>query len=60
MINIDKVIKQLTNNAEIVRALVEPISENQANWKPDQETWNMKEVMEHVYNEERIDFRKHL
>ena len=60
MINIEKIIQQLTINAEIVRALVEPISEEQANWKPDEETWNMQEVMEHVYNEERIDFRKHL
>ena len=60
MITIDKVIKQLRVNAEIVRALVEPISDEQANWKPDEETWNMKDVMEHVYNEERIDFRKHL
>ena len=60
MITIKKVIQQLNINAEIVRALVGPISEEQANWKPDEETWNMKEVMEHVYNEERIDFRKHL
>ena len=60
MIKIEKIIQQLTLNTEIVRALVEPISDEQANWKPDAETWNMKEVMEHVYNEERIDFRKHL
>ena len=60
MITIEKVIQQLNINAEIVRTLVEPISEEQANWKPDEETWNMKEVIEHVYNEERIDFRKHL
>jgi hypothetical protein len=60
MIKIEKVIKQLRVNAEIVRSLVQPISDEQANWKPDKETWNMKEVMEHVYNEERIDFRKHL
>ena len=60
MITIDKVIQQLQVNAEIVRALVGPISVEQANWMPDEETWNMKEVMEHVYNEERVDFRKHL
>ena len=60
MITIEKVIKRLRDNAEIVRALVLPLSEEQANWNPNEETWNMKEVMEHVYNEERIDFRKHL
>jgi uncharacterized damage-inducible protein DinB len=60
MITIEKVVKQMKFNAEIVRALVQPISDEQAQWKPDEETWNMKDVMEHVYNEERIDFRKHL
>ena len=60
MIKIEKIIQRLTVNAEIVRALVQPLSDQQANWKPNEETWNMKEVMEHVYNEERIDFRKHL
>jgi hypothetical protein len=60
MIKFENVLKQLRGNAEIVRVLVQPISDEQANWKPDAQTWNMKEVMEHIYNEERIDFRKHL
>lgn len=60
MISIEKIIQQLTANAEIVRGLVQPISDEQAQWKPNAETWSMKEVMEHVYNEERVDFRKHL
>lgn len=60
MFNIEKIILQLTINTDVVRALVQPISDEQAQWKPDEETWSMKEVMEHVYNEERLDFRKHL
>ena len=60
MINIEEITRQLTANAQVIRALVEPISDEQARWKPDPETWSMKEVMEHMYNEERIDFRKHL
>ena len=60
MINTEEIIRQLTGNAEAVRALVQTISDEQAQWKPDPESWSMKEVMEHVYNEERIDFRKHL
>jgi hypothetical protein len=58
MINIDEIIRQLTGNAQAMRALVQTISDEQAQWKPNPETWSMKEVMEHVYNEERIDFRK--
>jgi len=57
---IEEIIRQLTGNGETLRALVQTISEEQAQWKPDPETWCMKEVIEHVYNEERIDFRKHL
>ena len=58
--NIDEIIRQMKVNAEAIRALVETISAAQAEWKPTPETWSMKKVMEHVYNEERIDFRKHL
>ena len=58
MINVDETIRQLTGNAEAMRALVQTISEEQAQWKPNPDTWSMKQVMEHVYNEERIDFRK--
>jgi DinB superfamily len=60
MINIEDILRQLTANAEAMRALVESISDEQAQWKPNPETWSMTQVMEHVYNEERIDFRKHL
>lgn len=60
MINMDQVIRQLTSNAEAIRALVQTISEEQAQWKPDPETWSLKEVMEHIYNGERVDFRTHI
>ena len=58
MIDIKDIIRQLTGNAEAMRALVQTISDEQVQWKPNPDTWSMKEVMEHVYNEERIDFRK--
>jgi hypothetical protein len=60
MINIEEIIRQLTGNAEAMRALVRTISDEQAQWKPNPETWSMKEVIEHVYNEERLDFRRHI
>jgi hypothetical protein len=60
MIKIEEMIRQLTSDAEAMRALVQTVSDEQAQWKPNPDTWSMKEVMEHVYNEERIDFRKHL
>jgi len=60
MINMDSIIRQLASSAEGMHALVQSIPDEQAQWKPDPETWCMKEVMEHVYNEERLDFRQHL
>lgn len=60
MINLEEIIHQLTVNAEGVHTLVETISDEQAQWKPSPDTWCMKDVMEHFYNEERIDFRMHL
>jgi hypothetical protein len=60
MIDIRHITRQLTANAQGIRNLLETISEEQAQWKPDPETWSLREVMEHFYNEERIDFRKHL
>ncbi len=60
MMNFDEIVERLAKNAEGIRRLLEGLSEEQVNWKPDPETWSLKEVMEHFYNEERLDFRKHL
>jgi hypothetical protein len=58
MINIEVIVRMLSGNADALRSLVQTISDEQAQWQPNPETWSMKQVMEHVYNEERIDFRK--
>lgn len=60
MIDLSDIIRQLTTNAEAIRALTETISEEQSAWKPNPETWSLHEVLTHLYNEERLDFRKHL
>lgn len=60
MVNLDTIIHQLAGNAQAMRALALNLSAEQAQWKPGPETWSMAEVMEHIYNEERVDFRKHL
>jgi len=45
MTNTEETIRQLTGNAEAMRALVQTISEEQAHWKPSPETWSLEEVM---------------
>ncbi|HEY5731465.1 MAG TPA: DinB family protein [Anaerolineales bacterium] len=51
---------QLVNSAEIIRALVRGIDQEQAQVRPDAEAWSILEVVCHLYDEEREDFREHL
>ena len=50
-------ITQMANTAEAVRGLVGGVSGEQARWKPDAESWSILEVINHLYDEEREDFR---
>ncbi len=58
MIDLEETVRVLAADAQAMRALLQTISDEQAQWKPNPDTWSMQQVMEHVYNEERIDFRK--
>lgn len=60
MIVTSDITRQLAANAAAIRALTQSIPEEQAAWKPNPETWSLHEVLTHLYNEERLDFRKHL
>ena len=60
MITIEEIVRQLAADVDAMRALIQAVSDNQAQWKPGPDIWSIRDVMEHVYNEERIDFRKHL
>jgi len=60
LINLEHFTKRLAKNAETIRSLVEDISEEQARWKPDPEKWSILEVINHLYDEEREDFRTRL
>jgi uncharacterized damage-inducible protein DinB len=60
MIDLPELIRQLDRNADAIRALVQTMPEEEATWRPAPERWAMKDVVEHLYNEERGDFRWHL
>lgn len=53
-------LAQMAANAETIRRLVMGVSEEQARWKPDENSWSMLEVINHLYDEERSDFRVRL
>jgi len=52
--------QMLIRQGDLVRALVEDVSPEQAVWKPNPERWSVLEVVNHLYDEEREDFRVRL
>ena len=57
---LDEMITQMTWQAERIRTLVDGVGDEQARWKPDAESWSILEVVNHLYDEEREDFRVRL
>lgn len=54
------VITQMANTAETIRSVVAGISVEQAGWKPNEDSWSILEVINHLFDEEREDFRVRL
>jgi hypothetical protein len=52
--------QELQNSTEMIRALLSGISQEDAQIKPNSESWSILEVICHLYDEEREDFREHL
>lgn len=52
--------RQLARNAEIIRSALAGVSDEQGRWKPMPEDWSILEVINHLYDEEREDFRTRL
>jgi hypothetical protein len=55
-----QLLRQMQQQADSIRALAEGISDDQARWKPDPESWSIIEVLNHLYDEEQYDFFAHL
>jgi hypothetical protein len=58
--NLNDVRQRMAANAERIRALANGLSPEQARWKPDPDSWSALEVINHLYDEEREDFRVRL
>lgn len=50
----------MTQNAQRIRALAAGVGEAQARWKPAADEWSILEVVNHLLDEERQDFRVRL
>lgn len=58
--DLQHVINRLDRDREAVEALISGVSEAQARWKPEGTKWSLLEVMNHLLDEEREDFRLRL
>jgi hypothetical protein len=58
--NLETQIAQLTAQAQVIRGLTDGLAPAQAAWKPGPGAWSVVEVVNHLYDEEREDFRAHL
>jgi hypothetical protein len=56
----DYCLKQMADDAQRIRALAEGVENAQARWKSDPESWSILEVVCHLLDEERQDFRVRL
>ncbi len=57
---IEYVAQQMIDNAEKIRVHVQGTPGDQARWRPDEASWSILEVMGHLSDEERLDFRVRL
>lgn len=59
-VNIDYYIARLGENRRVFEGLLSGVSGEQARWRPAPDKWTMLEVLGHLYDEEREDFRQYL
>ena len=57
---IEDIVQLMKDNAQKIAALTRGLSEEEAGWKPDANTWSVVEVINHLYDEEKEDFRVRL
>ncbi len=58
--NLEYFIKRLSKNRQVISGLVIEVTLEQATWKPSPDTWSILEVLNHLHDEEREDFRERL
>ena len=52
--------QELQNSTKMIRALLASITQEEAQIRPDRESWSILEVFSHLYEAERQDFGEHL
>lgn len=52
--------QELVDSTEMIRVLLKSIDQEQAQVRPEADSWSILEVICHLHDEEREDFREHL
>ncbi len=60
MVNLNQIMGQMSQQGETIWQFTKGISDEQARWKPSAEAWSILEVICHLADEEREDFRARL
>jgi len=55
--NEKQIIDHLEHNAVVFKSLLETVPETMYRWKPGPDKWSLLEIVCHLYDEEREDFR---
>ena len=58
--NHKRIIAHLRENADVFNHLFRNLTDEQARWKPAADRWSLLEVVNHLYDEEREDFRQRI
>ena len=56
--NHTKIIQELSRNRNVFESLLSGIEEEEYLWRPMHEKWCLLEIVCHLYDEEREDFRR--
>ena len=60
MINPNFIIQELERNRAVFHQLLAGVPEKAYHWRPNTDKWNLLEIICHLYDEEREDFRARL
>ena len=58
--NLERHIARMKRNADTIQYMVRGISYERVQWKPAPDSWSVLEFINHLYDEEREDFRPRL
>ncbi|NNE30458.1 MAG: DinB family protein [Saprospiraceae bacterium] len=59
-LDINYFANQLKNNRKVFKALLSKTTPEERIWKPEPDKWSLLEVVCHLFDEEREDFRKRM